>query len=199
MPCRQSNLLSRASRPNQRTFLVVLRRPSRLGTIQSLIPCILLKWSPGYRHYRTTSRLSDNVVSGQGVAGIPYSSLTVGIPRELFPNERRVAITPQNASMLLKKGFSRVLVEQGAGEQAQFLDEQYAAAGAALVDRQELLGSTDVMLKVRPPLLDEEAKHIKEGSTVISYLYPAQNKAIMDTLASRKLNAFAVGVVCIRQ
>ena len=50
----------------------------------------------------------------------------------------------------------------------------------------------DILLKVRPPLA-EEAKDIKEGSTVISFLYPAQNKGIVDTLASRQVSAFAVG------
>lgn len=125
-------------------------------------------------------------------AGTPYSSLTVGIPREIFPDERRVSLTPQNAALLKKKGFANVLVEHNAGVEAQFLDEQYAAAGATLVTREELFRSTDVMLKVRPPLLGQEAELLKQGSTVISFLYPAQNKSIVDTLATRGVNAFAV-------
>lgn len=99
--------------------------------------------------------------------------------------------------MLLKKGFSRVLVEKDAGKEAQFPDEHYAAAGATLVNRQDLLNMTDIMLKVRPPLLDEEARYIKEGSTIMSLLYPVQNKAIVDTLSSRKVNAFAVSFLTI--
>jgi NAD(P) transhydrogenase len=50
------------------------------------------------------------------------------------------------------------------------------------------------VLKVRPPLLGQETERLKEGSTVISFLYPAQNKAIVDTLSARKVNAFAVSV-----
>ncbi|KAL6166992.1 hypothetical protein ACJQWK_06444 [Exserohilum turcicum] len=65
----------------------------------------------------------------------PYANLTIGVPKESFPGERRVAITPQNVKLLLKKGFSRVLIEQGAGESAQFLDEAYELAGAHTVDR----------------------------------------------------------------
>jgi NAD(P) transhydrogenase len=118
--------------------------------------------------------------------------LTVGIPREIFPNERRVSLTPQNAALLRKKGFSQVLVEHNAGAGAQFLDEQYAVAGATLVSRDELFKNTDILLKVRPPLAGQEVERIKEGSSVISFLYPAQNKAIVDTLAQRKTNAFAV-------
>lgn len=106
-----------------------------------------------------------------------------------------MAITPQNTGLLLKKGFSKVLVERHAGQEAQFLDEHYAQAGATLVSKEELFASSDILLKVRPPLA-EEAQKVREGSTVVSFLYPAQNKAIIDTLASRKVNAFAVCLVC---
>ncbi len=127
--------------------------------------------------------------------GKPYSSLTVGVPLETFPNEARVALTPQNAALLLKKGFSRVLVEKNAGAQAQFLDEQYKQAGATLVDKEELLSSSDIVLKVRPPESGEETDRVKEGSTVISFLYPNQNKSIVDALAARKANAFAMEMI----
>jgi NAD(P) transhydrogenase len=96
--------------------------------------------------------------------------------------------------LLRKKGFSQVLVERNSGVEAQFLDEQYAAAGATLVSQDELYKASDIVLKVRPPLQGQETELLKEGSTVISFLYPAQNKAIVDTLATRKVNAFAVSV-----
>ncbi|KAG6837304.1 hypothetical protein H0H93_011906 [Arthromyces matolae] len=125
-------------------------------------------------------------------AGVPYSSLTIGVPREVFPGERRVSLTPQNAALLLKKGFSRVLVERHAGAEAQFLDEQYAQAGATLVSREEVFASSDIMLKVRPPLFEQESDHVKAGSTIISFVYPTQNKMIVESLASRKTNLFAI-------
>lgn len=87
-----------------------------------------------------------------------------------------------------------MLVERNAGVGAQFLDEQYVAAGAALVSRDELYNSADIMLKVRPPLLEQEVERLKTGSTIISFLYPAQNKAIVDTLSARRVDAFAVCV-----
>ncbi|KAG0707662.1 PNTB-domain-containing protein [Suillus ampliporus] len=127
--------------------------------------------------------------------GIPYASLTIGAPREIFPDERRISLTPQNVALLKKKGFGNVLVEKHAGAQAQFLDEEYVAAGAAIVSRDELFDRTDIMLKVQPPSIDEEAKGMKEGSTVISFLYPAQNSAVVDALASRKVNAFAMDMI----
>ena len=118
--------------------------------------------------------------------------MTVGIPKEVFPNERRVSLTPQSTALLKKKGFANVLVERNAGMEAKFLDEQYAAAGAQLVSREEVFQSSDIMLKVRPPLYGQEAEHVRKGSTVISFLYPAQNKRIVESLAARKVNAFAV-------
>ncbi|KAK0210930.1 NAD(P) transhydrogenase beta subunit-domain-containing protein [Desarmillaria ectypa] len=125
----------------------------------------------------------------------PYGSLSIGVPREIYPGERRVALTPQNAALLKKKGFANVLVERSAGVEAQFLDEQYSSAGATLVSREELFKASDIMLKVRPPLLDQEAHLLKEGSLVISFLYPTQNKDIVDLLASRKVNAFAMDMI----
>ncbi|KAJ7111533.1 NAD(P) transhydrogenase beta subunit-domain-containing protein [Mycena crocata] len=128
-------------------------------------------------------------------AGTPYSSLIVGAPREIYPNERRVALTPQNAAVLRKKGFAKVLVEKNAGANAQFLDEQYTAAGATLASREEVFAAADILLKVRPPLEGQEAHQIKQGSTVISFLYPVQNKPIVDALAARKVNAFAMDLI----
>jgi NAD(P) transhydrogenase len=127
--------------------------------------------------------------------GIPYSSLIVGAPRETYPNERRVSLTPQNVALLKKKGFGSVLVERDAGAAAQFLDNDYVKAGATLVSKEELYSRTDIMLKVRPPSQDEEVKNLKEGSTVISFLYPTQNKSLVEKLASRKVNAFAMDMI----
>ena len=150
----------------------------------------------GHRYFHASSR-SYNTISEKPPSdgsGIPYMSLTIGVPREAFPNERRVALTPQNVSLLLKKGFAQVLVERNAGVESQFLDEQYVAAGAKLVSQDELYRSSNIMLKVRPPILGQEVDLLKEQTTVISFLYPVQNKAIVDTLATRKVNAFAVSL-----
>ena len=150
----------------------------------------------GRRYFHASNR-TYNTISEKPPSdgsGTPYTSLTIGVPREIFPNERRVALTPQNVSLLLKKGFAKVLVERNAGVEAQFLDEQYIAAGAQLVSQDELYRSSNIMLKVRPPLLGQEVELLKEQTTVISFLYPVQNKPIVDTLATRKVNAFAVSL-----
>ncbi|PPQ93284.1 hypothetical protein CVT25_015282 [Psilocybe cyanescens] len=153
--------------------------------------------TPGARCFHATVKASNTISEKppSDGSGVPYSSLTVGVPREIFPNERRVALTPQNTALLRKKGFSKVLVERNAGAEAQFLDEQYVAAGATLVSQEELYKSVDIMLKVRAPLIGEELERLKEGSTVISFLYPAQNKSVVDTLAARKVDAFAMDMI----
>ena len=150
----------------------------------------------GHRYFHASHRCYNTISEKppSDGSGIPYLSLTIGVPREVFPNERRVALTPQNVSLLLKKGFAQVLVERNAGVEAQFLDEQYVAAGAKLVSQDELYKSSNIMLKVRPPLLSQEVELLKEQTTVISFLYPVQNKPIVDTLATRKVNAFAVSL-----
>ncbi|KAJ9644514.1 tRNA-splicing endonuclease subunit Sen34 [Coniosporium tulheliwenetii] len=81
-------------------------------------------------------------------------------------SERRVAITPPNVTLLLKKGFSRVLVERGAGTEAQFIDQAYESAGATLVDGKGVWSESDILLKVRAPAAgsgnDEVEVDVKE-------------------------------------
>jgi NAD(P) transhydrogenase len=129
------------------------------------------------------------------VQGIPYSSLRVGVPREVYPNERRVALTPQNVALLRKKGFAEVLIEHDAGTHAQFLNEDYEKAGATLASREHLFSKSDIMLKVRPPLRDQEVDHIQHGSTLISFLFPKQNEQLVEALAKRNVNTFAMDMI----
>lgn len=131
---------------------------------------------------------------------IPYSKLTVGVVRETYPNERRVAITPQNAALLLKKGFARVLVERGAGLEAQFTDAAYEKAGVTLGDSREVWGQSDIILKVRAPSFVgeiSEVDRLKKGATLISFIYPTQpqNKKVVEKLASRGTTSFAMDMI----
>lgn len=127
-----------------------------------------------------------------------YSNLTIGVPKESYPGERRVAITPSNVALLLKKGFSRILIERGAGVESQFTDEAYEQAGAETVDRRNVFSEADILLKVRALSVDgpeSEVDAIRDGATVISFLYPMQNKHVVDRIASRKATAFAMDMV----
>ncbi|WQF79626.1 Putative alanine dehydrogenase/pyridine nucleotide transhydrogenase, NAD(H)-binding protein [Colletotrichum destructivum] len=128
-------------------------------------------------------------------SSVPYAQLTVGVPKEVFLNERRVALTPQNVALLLKKGFSSVLVERGAGAEADFPDEAYDRAGATLVDAADQVWSgSDVVLKVRSPI-PSEIGLMKKNQTVISFLQPAQNKPLVEKLAAQKATSFAMDLI----
>jgi NAD(P) transhydrogenase len=122
--------------------------------------------------------------------GIPYKDLTVGVPRETYPSENRVAVTPAGVATLLKKGFGRVLVERGSGAAANFPDDAYAAAGAIIADTVK----ADITLKVRPPTL-EQAAALTGDSTLISFLYPAVNKDLVEVLRKGGVNALAMDAI----
>lgn len=125
----------------------------------------------------------------------PYSELTVGVPKEIFPGERRVALTPANVALLRKKGFKKVLVERGAGTAADFLDAAYEQAGAVLVpSAKEIWSESDIVLKVRGLGLGE-VDSVKEKQTIISFLQPAQNKELVEKIAAKKATSFAMDMI----
>lgn len=78
--------------------------------------------------------------------GVPYKQLTVGVPKEIFQNEKRVALSPAGVQALVKQGFN-VVVESGAGESSKFSDDHYRAAGAQIQGAKEVLAS-DLVVKV---------------------------------------------------
>lgn len=124
----------------------------------------------------------------------PYSQLTVGVPKETFPGERRVALTPTNVALLLKKGYAKVLVERGAGAEADFLDDAYEKAGATLVDSANgIWSAADIVLKVRGPS-DAEVGAIRENQTILSFLQ-GRNQALIEKIAARKATYFALEMV----
>ena len=79
----------------------------------------------------TSRKLSSEAPAPRGT---PYSKLTIGVPKEIFPNEKRVALSPAATQLLVKKGF-KVQIEAGAGESAKFLNEDYESAGAVIMVR----------------------------------------------------------------
>lgn len=130
--------------------------------------------------------------------GVPYKQLTVGVPKEILQNERRVAISPAGVQALVKQGFN-IIVESGAGEPSKFPDEHYSQAGAAIRDIKEVFGS-DVVVKVRAPSFNpglgvHEVELLRDASTLVSFIYPAQNPELMDMLAQKKATVLAMDQV----
>ncbi len=115
----------------------------------------------------------------------------IGVPRETAAGEKRVATVPEVVGRLAKLGF-RVAVESGAGDAADFPDDAYRAAGAEIVS--QVWDGADLVFKVRPPSLAEVAR-MREGQTLVSFIWPAQNPELMQALAQRQATVLAMDSV----
>ena len=113
--------------------------------------------------------------------------MRIGVPRELEPGERRVALVPDAVSRLAPAGF-QVVVERGAGAAASFPDEAYAEAGADLSNSP---WEADGVVKVRKPSA-EEAGRLRDGQLLVGFLEPLTDRAGIERLAERGVHAFAM-------
>ena len=118
--------------------------------------------------------------------------MLIGVPRELLDNESRVAATPKTVQQILKLGFE-VIVEHDAGFKASFEDQAFVAAGAKVGDAAQVW-QADIIFKVNAPT-DDEIALIKEGATLVSFIWPAQNPQLMEKLSAKKINVLAMDAV----
>ena len=124
-------------------------------------------------------------------AGTAQPAQRIGVPREIFPGEKRVATVPEVVEKLIKLGF-QVAVESGAGDAANFSDDAYRAAGAEVINGAAALwAASDIVFKVRAPSTDEVAL-MREGGNLISFIWPAQNPELMQQLAAKKATVLAI-------
>ena len=120
--------------------------------------------------------------------------MKIGSPKEVFPGEARVAMTPDSALQLQKLGYECV-IESGAGEAAGFSNAAYKEAGVEVVKTgAALFKAADIVAKVRPPN-DTEIKRLREGQTLISFFYPAQNEALMEAANAKGASVIAMDMV----
>lgn len=118
--------------------------------------------------------------------------MQIGVPRERLANEARVAATPKTVEQLIKLGFS-VAIEQGAGKLASFDDSAYEAAAATIVSPDDVWAS-DIILKVNAPN-ESEVELLREGTTLVSFIWPAQNPELMQKLADKNVTVMAMDSV----
>ncbi|MCL5501077.1 Re/Si-specific NAD(P)(+) transhydrogenase subunit alpha [Escherichia coli] len=118
--------------------------------------------------------------------------MRIGVPKERLANETRVAATPKTVEQLLKLGFT-VAIESGAGKLASFDDNAFTQAGATVVDENNVWHS-DVILKVNAPT-DDEIALLNPGTTLVSFIWPAQNAPLMEKLAARNITVMAMDSV----
>jgi NAD(P) transhydrogenase subunit alpha len=120
--------------------------------------------------------------------------MVIGVPAETAAGEKRVATVPEVVVKLLQLGFA-VAVESGAGAAANFSDDAYRAAGAEVVPGAAALwAKSDIIFKVRAPSA-EEIGLMREGTTLVSFIWPAQNAELMQRLAARKATVLAMDSV----
>ena len=117
--------------------------------------------------------------------------MLIGVPLETLPGEKRVATVPEVVEKLVKLGFS-VAVQSGAGDAANFADDTYRAAGAQIVPTAaDIWAKSDIVFKARVPTLDEVAM-LREGGTLIGFIWPAQNPELMQQLAAKTATVLAI-------
>ena len=120
--------------------------------------------------------------------------MRIAVRREGVAGERRVSIVPESVKRLAAKKID-ASVEAGAGAAAFASDEEYRAAGARIDPTLDaLLADADAVVQIRPPRLDEVAR-LKEGSALVSLLFPLVEHDLVRALAARKVTAIAVDMI----
>jgi H+-translocating NAD(P) transhydrogenase subunit alpha len=117
------------------------------------------------------------------------SLVKIGVPREVTPGERRVALVPETVKRLVGRKLE-VVVETSAGAGSNASDEDYRQAGATVGTAPDVYGA-DIVFKIHAPR-PEELGRLRAGGTLVSFLYPLANTELVRDLAGRKVSAIAV-------
>ena len=123
--------------------------------------------------------------------------MIVGVPVEIIPGEKRVALVPEGVGKLIEADLE-VLVQSGAGEAAGYSDLRYEEAGAGIeADAAGLYARADIILKVREPATDSgngegEVESFRDGTALISFIFPANNPETVKRLEEKNIRSFAM-------
>ena len=94
--------------------------------------------------------------------------LSIGVPKEDFKNEKRVALTPYTVKLLTETGIN-VLIESGAGEASKYSDMEYSESGAEIIEQQKTIFKADVVVKIAPPSM-KQIDFLRKNQVLISSL-----------------------------
>lgn len=126
--------------------------------------------------------------------------MIIGVPKETFPGENRVALTPELVNSLVDNGFE-ILVERGAGEPSSFSDDFYLENnGRVMNEREEVFEKSDVILQVRgvganPEKAGSDIELMHEGQILIGLLDPFSAPRLIKEIAEKKITAFALELI----
>ena len=119
--------------------------------------------------------------------------MRVGVPKEIKPDEYRVALTPAGAKELVDHGHE-VVVETGAGLGSAFHDERYTAVGARIASVDDVWSEAELLLKVKEPIAPEYER-LREGLVLFTYLHIAADEPLTRALADSGITAVAYETV----
>lgn len=120
--------------------------------------------------------------------------VSVFIPKEAPEGERRVAATPDTVKKMAAKGL-KIVVQSGAGSGSHVSDEQFKDAGAEIEsDRAKGLANADIVLQINIPT-EEQIRQMKEGSSLISFLWAFEHLDLVKLLNERKISMFAMDAI----
>ncbi|MFK7994696.1 MAG: Re/Si-specific NAD(P)(+) transhydrogenase subunit alpha [Granulosicoccus sp.] len=125
--------------------------------------------------------------------------MLIGVPTETFAGEKRVALTPETANHIQKLGHT-LCVQSGAGLASNIADELYRQAGVDVLDSaQAVYDKSELILKVRAPdtqsSIGDEVGMLKAGTILVSFIWPAQNEALMSALSKQQVTVLAMDSV----
>lgn len=126
--------------------------------------------------------------------------MIISVPKEILEGENRVAVVPETASKLIKQGFE-IHLEKDAGKNSGFTNESYESAGVKIIDNvNDLYSSSDIVLKVQRPLNHtqlnkNEIDLIKNGSLLITFLYPLNYPETAKLCAEKNINTISMDMI----
>jgi len=120
--------------------------------------------------------------------------MNLAVPREVHPDEVRVALIPEHVAKLVNSG-AKVVIESGLGETLRIADDKYTEVGASVeTDHNRLIQNADVVLRIRKPL-PEEVAHMKPGCIYISLLDPFNERELIDMFVTRNISAISMEMI----
>jgi NAD(P) transhydrogenase subunit alpha len=120
--------------------------------------------------------------------------MKIGTPKEIYKGENRIAMTPESAKQLQKLGYE-CIIETGAGNNSNFSDKNFKDAGVKVVkNSDQLWKESDIILKVRGPVATEVTK-MRSGQQIISFIWPGQNKSLLESLKKKKVTVQAMDMI----
>lgn len=126
--------------------------------------------------------------------------MIIGVPKEIYPGENRVAMVPDVAGKLIKKGFE-ILIENDAGLNAGFTNQEYEKVGVkVLSDLQELYSKSDIILKVQRPIEHpqygkNELELMKSGTLLITFMYSLHYPELAKRAAELGINVISIDAI----